>query len=196
MGQTAEELRQDIARTRDDLGDTLDAIGDRVSPGRVIERRTNRVKLGLRSVKDRVMGTTSAATSTIGDTAHGATDRVGEAAGHAVDTVRDLPQTVRAQSQGNPLVAGGLAFGVGFLAAAAMPASRMEREKAEALMGSMPPVTEQVTNAVKDVADNLREPAREAAANVKEAASEAARDVGETAKQDVKDAAQQTKQAT
>jgi hypothetical protein len=196
MGQTAEELRQDIARTRDDLGDTLDAIGDRVSPGRVIERRTNRVKLGLRSVKDRVMGTTSAATSTIGDTAHGATDRVSGAASQAVDTVRELPQTVKTQSQGNPLVAGGLAFGVGFLAAAAMPASRMEREKAEALMGSMPPVTEQVTNAVKDAAENLKEPAREAATNVKEAASEAARDVGETAKQDVKDAAQQTKQAT
>ena len=33
MGQSAEELRQEIAGTRADLGDTLDAIGDRVSPG-------------------------------------------------------------------------------------------------------------------------------------------------------------------
>ena len=43
MGQTAEELKQDIADTRDNLSDTLDAIGDRVSPGRVIERRKNRM---------------------------------------------------------------------------------------------------------------------------------------------------------
>ena len=42
MGQTAEQLKEQIAGTRDDLSETLDAIGDRVSPGRVIERRKNR----------------------------------------------------------------------------------------------------------------------------------------------------------
>ena len=196
MGQSAAELKQDIARTRDDLGDTLDAIGDRVSPGRMIERRTNRAKQGFRSIRERVMGTASSTTSSIGQTAHGATDRVTGAASSAVDTVKELPDTVRTQSQGNPLLAGGLAFGVGFLAAAAMPPSRMEREKAEQLMASMPPVTEQVGNVVKEAADHLREPAREAATNVKDAASEAARDVADTAKQDVKDAAQQAKQST
>ena len=57
MGQSTHELRRDIERTRADLGDTLDAIGDRVSPGRMIERRKNRMSSGIRSVKDRVMGT-------------------------------------------------------------------------------------------------------------------------------------------
>jgi hypothetical protein len=33
MGQSPEELRRDIERTREDLGGHLDAIGDRVSPG-------------------------------------------------------------------------------------------------------------------------------------------------------------------
>ena len=42
MGQSAEELRYEIADTRAELGQTLDAIGDRVSPGRMIERRKNR----------------------------------------------------------------------------------------------------------------------------------------------------------
>ena len=82
----------------------------------------------------------------------------------------------------------------GVLAAAARPPTKVEREKAQALMGSMPPVTEELSSTVKDVAEHLREPAREAATNVKEAASEAARDVAETAKQDVREAAEQTKQ--
>ena len=32
MGQSAEELRRGIAETRDDLGTTVDAISDHVSP--------------------------------------------------------------------------------------------------------------------------------------------------------------------
>ena len=47
MGQSPEELKQDVESTRADLSDTLDAIGDRVSPGRMIERRKNRMRQGL-----------------------------------------------------------------------------------------------------------------------------------------------------
>ena len=39
MGQRAEELRQEIEGTRAELSGTLDAIGDRVSPGRTVDRR-------------------------------------------------------------------------------------------------------------------------------------------------------------
>ena len=86
MGQTTEELRQQIADTRGDLTDTLDAIGDRVSPGRVIERRKNRMTAGVRSTLDRLMGT-----------AH-----------DAADAVRDTPGSVGSSTQGAPLVAGGV----------------------------------------------------------------------------------------
>ena len=74
MGQSTEELRREIEYTRDDLGQTLDAIGDRVSPGRIVERRKNRVVNGLSSVRDRVMGTASDAGNSIGDTAGGTVD--------------------------------------------------------------------------------------------------------------------------
>jgi hypothetical protein len=53
MGQSPEELKQDIESTRADLGETLDAIGDRVSPGRVIERRKNRTRQRLTGLRDR-----------------------------------------------------------------------------------------------------------------------------------------------
>ena len=101
MGQTAEQLKEQIAGTRDDLSETLDAIGDRVSPGRVIERRKNRMSAGVRSALDRVMGT-----------AH-----------DAADAVRDTPSTVGSSTQGAPLVAGGIAFAAGFLLAVALPPS-------------------------------------------------------------------------
>ena len=68
MGQSADELRRDIEETRYGLTDTLDAIGDRVSPGRVIERRKNRAVQGLQSVRDRVMGSVGGARDSVTDT--------------------------------------------------------------------------------------------------------------------------------
>ena len=69
MGQEPAELRRDIERRREELGDTIDAIGDRVSPGRIIERRRNRMADGVRSLKDRIMGTVESGTSAVSDAA-------------------------------------------------------------------------------------------------------------------------------
>ncbi len=44
MGQAADELRQDIERTREDMASTLDAIGDRVSPRLQAERQMDRLR--------------------------------------------------------------------------------------------------------------------------------------------------------
>ena len=44
MGQAADELRQDIERTREDMATTLDAIGDRVSPRLQAERQMERLR--------------------------------------------------------------------------------------------------------------------------------------------------------
>ena len=65
MGQSPEELKDEIESTRADLGDTLEAIGDRVSPGRVIERRTARVRQGfadLLGVEQATIGLTTSTT--------------------------------------------------------------------------------------------------------------------------------------
>ena len=50
MGQSAEELRRDIEQTRNGLGNTMEAIGDRVSPSRMMERRKNRFRNGVQHV--------------------------------------------------------------------------------------------------------------------------------------------------
>ena len=180
MGQSAEELRREIEYTRADLGETLDAIGDRVSPGRMIERRKNRVVNGWTSVRDRVMGTASDAGRTVGDTASS-----------AVDTIKDAPDTVVQQTQGNPLVAGGIAFGVGVLLASVFPATSKEQEVAEQLKDKVQPLAEDLKQTGQQMAAHMKEPAREAVESVKEAATEGQQAVAGTAK----DAAQTTGQA-
>lgn len=181
MGQSAEELRQEIAATRADLGDTMDAIGDRVSPGRVIERRKNRMTNGLRTAKERIFGTAS-----------NATGAVTGSAGSAVDTVRSAPETARGQAQGNPLLAGAIAFGAGFAIAAAVPPSKTEEEAAGKVMDKVEPLKQQLSEAGQEVAGNLKEAATEAATAVKETATEGGQQVAGTAK----DAAETTTQAS
>ena len=44
MGQAADELREDIERTREDMASTLDAIGDRISPRLQAERQMDRLR--------------------------------------------------------------------------------------------------------------------------------------------------------
>jgi ElaB/YqjD/DUF883 family membrane-anchored ribosome-binding protein len=172
MGQSAEELRRDIEYTRDDLGQTLEAIGDRVSPGRIVERRKNRVRNGLSSVRERVMGTASDAGHSIGDSA-----------GSAVDTIKGTPDAVVQQTQGNPLVAGAVAFGVGVLMASVFPASAKEQEVAEQLKEKTQPLADDLKQTGKEMAEHLKEPAREAMESVKQAATEGQQAVTETAKE-------------
>ena len=44
MGQAADELRSDIERTREDMAQTLDAIGDRLSPRLQAQRQVDRLR--------------------------------------------------------------------------------------------------------------------------------------------------------
>jgi ElaB/YqjD/DUF883 family membrane-anchored ribosome-binding protein len=180
MGQSTEELRRDIEYTRQDLGETLDAIGDRVSPGRIVERRKNRMRYGLTSIRERVMGTASDARSSIGDTT-----------GSAMDTIKGTPETVVQQTQGNPLVAGAIAFGVGVLTASVFPATQKEQEVADQLKDKAQPLAEDLKQTGQEMAEHMKEPAREAVESVKQAASHGQEAVTETAKE----AADSTRQA-
>jgi len=44
VGQAADELRSDIERTREDMAQTLDAIGDRISPRLQAQRQVDRLR--------------------------------------------------------------------------------------------------------------------------------------------------------
>jgi ElaB/YqjD/DUF883 family membrane-anchored ribosome-binding protein len=176
MGQSTEELRRDIDQTREGLSGTLDAIGDRVSPGRVLERRKNRAMLSFQSLKDRVMGTVSSAKDGVADTT-----------GSAFDTITSTPDSVRAQTQGSPLAMGAVAFGVGFLIAAVFPPSQAEQQAAQTLLDKAEPVKDEVLAAGHDIADELKDSAQTALGEVKDAAVEAKQAVADTAHEKVEE---------
>jgi len=172
MGQGPEELRRDIERRRDDLGATIDAIGDRVSPGRIMERRRNRIVGGVRAVTDRLMGTVSAGTDHVGDVASSVKDHVsGDAIKH--------------QTTGAPIGAGLVAFGIGFIVAAAFPATQPEQDLAERANDAIEPVKGAIAEAGQHIAADLKDDATQAASEVKETATAAAGDVTDSAKEHV-----------
>lgn len=177
MGQSAEELRRDIERTRGELSGDLDAIGDRMSPGRMIERRKNRFVGALNTGRDRIMGRAGDVRSGAGDRAQGVADR----ASGAVDTVREVPEMAMERVEGNPLAAGAVAFGVGFLAAVAFPATKAEARAVQKVGEAAQPVAEQATEAVREVAQSAQEAGRQAVSDLKDSAQEKAQDVKDTA---------------
>jgi ElaB/YqjD/DUF883 family membrane-anchored ribosome-binding protein len=174
MGQSTEELRRDIEQTRDGLSDTLDAIGDRVSPGRVLERRKNRAVQSFQSLRDRLMGTVSSAK-----------DGLSDSTGSAVDTLTSTPDAVRAQTQGSPLAAGAIAFGVGFLIAAVFPPSQAEQQAAQSLLDKAEPLKDDLVAAGQDVADDFKDSARAALDEVKDTAVAGKEAVADTAHEQV-----------
>ncbi len=177
-----DRIRADIEQTRYELSNDVDALRDKVSPGNAVRRQRVRMRHAVTGVKDRVMGVAEDAQSRGQSTV----SSVGETAAHA-------PTMVRERTEGNPLAAGLVAFGVGWLASTVIPASSAERRAATALKEQAEPVKREVTEAAKQVVDDLREPAQEAVESVKSTASDAAgnvKDEGSSAAQDVRSEAQ------
>lgn len=185
MTADPDQIRNRIENTRSNLSADVNALTEKVSPGRVMARRVDRTREALTSVKDRIMGTAdraTTATTTMGDKAGSmaseAAGRASDLASSAADTVASAPRMARQQAQGNPLAAGLIAFGAGWLVASLIPASRREQELAEQARDrigeQMQPMAEQVKQAASDLADNLREPAQQAVESVRSTASDAA----------------------
>jgi gas vesicle protein len=205
VGEESEQLRQEIDRTRRELGTDVDALTEKVSPKRVVERRVDKTKDAIGGLKERVMGTTSDVTSSAGDTvssaAAGLQGGVQNAASTVGDTASSTAYAARRKAEGNPLAAGVIAFGLGWLVSSLLPASQKERELAHTVKDQAQPavqaVGQQAGQALSEVKDNLQEPAQQAAQSVKEAATDAAgtvKDDARSAASDVKDQAQDSGQ--
>ncbi|HEY8306277.1 MAG TPA: DUF3618 domain-containing protein [Lapillicoccus sp.] len=178
MSADPDQIRQEIEATRGDLSDNVNALADSVRPGNVARRQVDKVMDGAADLKDRVMGAA-------GD----ATDSVGHAGGSA-------PSAVRRRTRGNPVAAGLVAFGVGWLVASLIPASEVEQQAATALKEKAQPLTDEVTNAAKQVAGNLQEPAQAAVAQVKESAAQSATTVKDEASSSAQSVSSSAQSAT
>jgi ElaB/YqjD/DUF883 family membrane-anchored ribosome-binding protein len=163
-------VRNEIDDTREHLGATVEAIGDRVLPGRIIERRKETTARSLRGLRDRIMGT-----------AHDTREQLADSAGSTVDHLREAPGSVAQRTEGSPLAAGGVAFAIGFLAAAVWRPTEPERHAVEKVADAAPDLTDDVAQIGRDVAGTVKEQAVGAAEELKSSVAEAATAVKSTA---------------
>lgn len=197
-----EALRAEIARTRAELSDNVDTLTDTANPKNVANRQVDKVKGAARGVREHLMGapndpydggTLGDTTDAVKDKASGVLGSAQDRASGALDAVGDAPHQARRKTRGNPLAAGLIAFGIGYLISSAIPSTEREQEAASRLQEKAAPLQDRLREATSEVADRLKEPAQEAAASVKEAATDAVanvKDQGATAKDDVQNQVQ------
>jgi hypothetical protein len=174
MGQTAEELRGQLVSQRAEIGRDLDAIGDRVSPHRMVERKQAALRQRVGNVRDRVMGSVETSVDAVRDAGASAATSVGDSASTVVHGTRSA-------AEGNPLAVGLVAFGAGLVAAALFPATRAERDIAERAQPMLEKAASEAVPAARHVVEELEPAAQEAVADLRESAMDAASSVKEQA---------------
>jgi hypothetical protein len=178
MGQTADELRNDIERRRENLSGTVDAIEDRVRPGRIIERRRQAVRTRIGRTRDRVMGTGTQVSNRMSEGVDSATSTMRDVG----SDLTDMPELVADQTRGAPIIAGALAFGVGALLALVLPETEAEHQVAEKVQPQISAATDAVKDAGRRAVETAQEASQGALQDLKESATEHANEVVEQAK--------------
>lgn len=182
MSDSPDEIRADIERTRQGLGLDVDALADKVSPSKIVDRQMGKVRGAFGSLRERVMGAADDAGSSLSD-----------AGSHA----GDVKDRVVAKAEGNPMAVGLIAFGAGLLLASLIPASSKEKDIAATVKDQAQPLVDEVTDVAKEVGEHLKEPVQASVASVKESAQESATAVADDAQAaagEVKDQAQHARE--
>jgi hypothetical protein len=200
MGQDPDAIRQDIAQTRAEMSDTVEAVGYKAD---VPSRAKDKVSEKVGNVKNKVSDTATRAKEAVagpasraGDAASSTTSRVGEATPSSGKVKQQAKRAV-GLAQENPL---GLAVGavaLGFLAGLAVPSTRTEDQR-------LGPVANQVKDKVKETGQEALDRGKQVAQEVASSAAETARertqehgqDLAQSAKQNAQDLSDQTRRRT
>lgn len=196
MGTTETELRRNAERDRARMGETLDAIGDRLSPERVVERRKAAVGQGFKRMREAVMGSpgyVEPATHRARESAQEAASTAADAARSAAENVRHAPEMIADQTRGNPIAAGVVAFGAGMLLATLFPKTETEQQMIGDARPTIDRAKDELQDAGRDLATDARDRAKNAAQQVGDAGREAASHVAEQTKSSAQQVAQQAK---
>ena len=196
MSNNPEEIRTDIQRTQSALGRDVDALAEKVDPTKAMERQKDRLRDRVRNVSEKVMGTPDydPRHDQSSGALHQASEQLSELKDQAGETVQNIPEKVSSGTRGNPLAAGLIAFGAGWLAATLIPSSRMEQDAAQQAKDRAQPLVEEAKSAAQEAGEHLKPQAQEAAQSVKETASRGAehvKDEGKGHAQDLKEDSQQ-----
>lgn len=205
MAHDVDELRAQIDAQRSEITGTVEQIENRIRPGRIMARRRDRVRRTMTDWKDAVFGNdepdypdadwyrygpgSSPGGRTSDDRVHeqdGIVGRASHTASAAADAVRgsvhDAPSIVRRQARGNPMAAGLMAVGAGWLVGSVLPRSERERAMAQRIEPALSDVAAAVKHEGEELASEMREPVLDAVADVKLTGQEAVADVRDEAK--------------
>jgi gas vesicle protein len=165
MVERSEEIRHDIEQTREEMGETVDALGYKADvPGRM--------------------------KGWVGDKKDAVVDKVGGAASAVTDRAPDRQQLKRGAGQAkglaerNPL---GLALGgaaVGFVAGLFVPSTRMEDER----VGEM---ADQVKDSAKEAGQEALDHGKQVAQAAAQSARETVQEEGQSHAQELSDSLQE-----
>ena len=203
MSTDPDQIRSEIDQTQRELSADVDALTEKLSPPRIVERRVQRTRTAITNMKDRMMGSTSDAYQMAGSSASGVGENVSARASAARDTVADTarsaPDMVRRRAEGNPLAAGLIAFGAGLLLSSLLPASEPEQRVASQVKDFATeqgrPVAEQLGEAGQQAGQQLKEQAQQRAEAVRQTAADAASTVSGEAQSAASDVTGQAQQA-
>jgi len=132
------------------MSNTLDAIGDQMSPQLMVKRSSHRIWRWIKSAREGVMGS--------GSDTYGLGNEGGQSA--------QSPEAVAAHIQGNPLAAGIIAFGFGLLVGSLLPSTEVERRAASAIADEVEPAIGSAMQAASDVAQGVQDKVGEALKDV------------------------------
>jgi ElaB/YqjD/DUF883 family membrane-anchored ribosome-binding protein len=159
MGQDPDAIRQQIEQTRENMGDTVDAIGYKADVKSRAKESVSEKTDAIKSKVGGVMGRANDATPSTGDVKQGAKQAVGVA-------------------QENPL---GLALGAvaaGFIAGMLIPSTKVEDEK-------LGPMADQVKDQVKETGQEALERGKQVAQEAAQSAQETAKESGQQQAQEL-----------
>lgn len=175
MTNEADKIRAEIDRTRNEVGHDVDALAEKVTPSKAASRQADKVRDKVGNIRESVMGSA--------DDGPGMKDRASDWADQTGRAVQDAPDAVKRKARGNPLAAGLIAFGAGWLISSLIPSSRAEQDVALKAKESSEPLVEEAKNVAQEAGDNLKPHAEQAAQSVKERAAEGAQEVKESGQQ-------------
>ena len=191
MSNDPNQIRADIERTRANLSDNVNTLTDTVTPSHIAKRQVGKARSAVFGFRDKVMGSAASLSSSASDTASGIGDELSDAG----NTVSEAPAAVKAQAAGNPLAAGLIAVGVGWLVGSLLPSSQVEQHAAAQAKETATPL---LTDAAHEIGEHLKEPAQRAMASVQGSAAEAAatvKDESVSSAHDLRDQATDAKDA-
>jgi ElaB/YqjD/DUF883 family membrane-anchored ribosome-binding protein len=217
MAEDTAQMRARIEQQRDDITHTVDQIGNRVSPSHILARRQDRMRRRLTGWKDAVFGNDEpdfppprgdrygfpvAQRSDVRDYYYdvggdegsdgGVRDRVGDAASSAASSVQHAPMAMRRQTRGNPMAAGAIAVGAGWLIGSLLPETASERRAIRRVEPQLAGAASEVKDEARGLVDDLREPAKDAAEHVKDRGRDAADEVKGQANQSAQNVRQRS----